>query len=87
MRRYSPDVILRAISMGDASFRRSVATAVMLFLLWGCAGTSVEPMTSSTRPLSAEEKSQLESLLAGAEEALVNDLLDVSKPDLSLIHI
>ena len=81
MRRYSPDVILRAISTGGASFRRSVATAVMLFLLWGCAGTSVDPTTSSTRPLSAEEKSQLESLLASAEEALVNDLLDVSKPD------
>ena len=50
--------------MGDASFRRSVATAVMLFLLWGCAGTSVEPMTSCDQTqLSAEEKSQLESLL------------------------
>ncbi len=81
MRRYSPDVILRAISAGGASFRGSVATAVMLFLLWGCAGTSLDPTTSSTRPLSAEEKSQLESLLASAEEALVNDLLDVSKPD------
>ena len=81
MRRNSPDVILRATCAGPAGARRAVATTVMLFLLWGCVGISVDPTTSSSRPLSAEEENQVESLLVRAEKALASDLLDVSKPD------
>ena len=86
MRRNSPDVILRATRAGPAGARRAVATTVMLFLLWGCVGISVDPTTSSSRPLSAEEKNQVESLLVRAEKALASDLLDVSKPD-SATHL
>ena len=81
MRRNNPDVIARTTSAGAASARRPVATTVMLFLLWGCVSVSVDPTTSSSRPLSAEEKNQVESLLVRAEKALASDLLDVSKPD------
>ena len=81
MRRNSPDVILRATCAGAAGTRRAVATSVVLFFLWGCVGISVDPTTSSSRPLSAEEENQVESLLVRAEKALASDLLDVSKPD------
>lgn len=81
MRRKKPDVILPAISVWRASAQHTLVSAAMLFLLWGCAGTSIDPTTASSRPLSAEEESQLESLLIRAENALANDLLDVSKPD------
>ena len=79
MRQNRPDVILRAFCIGVAQRRFSFATAVMLLLLSGCAATSIDPATPSSRILSAEEENQLESLLVRAEEALTKGLLDPSQ--------
>lgn len=76
MRQNRPDVILRAFCIGVAQRRFSFATAVMLLLLSGCAATSIDPATPTSRILSAEEENQLESLLVRAEEALTKGLLD-----------
>ena len=80
MRRKKPDVILPAISVWRARARNALVSAAMTFLLCGCIGTSVDPTAASNRPLSAEDESRLEPLLMSAENALANDLLDLSKP-------
>lgn len=79
MRQNTPDVILRAFSIGVARSRFLFSTAVMLLLLSGCALTLNDPATPASRILSAEEENELESFLVRAEEALTKDLLDPSQ--------